>query len=341
MNLHYLPILALALLTAAHAAEWRTGAPLPVPIGGHAAGVSAGRILLAGGTTWQNGKKYWLRDVRAYDPKLDRWERVGMLPGPIGDPASIDGGNALYLIGGSDGAHASTHCYRLRLAAPTQGATGSPAPRALATDRLPDLPDLSVYAAGGRIGSSLYVMGGGSDPNDLGTATNALLALDLTHLDRGWQGLPPLPGPARLIHTAAPAGRFLYVFGGCFIDDKKVVRNLADAYRYDTHAHQWERLPDMPVANRGLTALATDSRHVLLFGGFTATEEECAGQGDAFGFTDQVLSYDTIARTYTPLVTLPTPTCSATPVLLAGNIYLLGGEPVKRQRGNWVWIRPS
>lgn len=306
---------------------WRGAAPMPLPCGGHGVGFLGGRVISAGGTTWQEGTKLWLSDVYAYDPAQDHWSRVGALPEPVGYAVAASEDDTLYLLGGADGTTTSCHCWRLRLVA-----------GGVVADRLPDLPEPRVFAAGARVGRVLYVAGGASDVNNLGTATAGLFALDLDRLQEGWRTLAPFPGAPRATHAAAAVGDSLVIFGGCHLDDKGAVRNLADAYRYDPRAATWERLADMPAANRALTALDISDHEVGLFGGFTATEEECAGKGDAFGFTAEVIRYDARARTYCPAGALPTPIADAKPAHSAGELFLLGGEPAKRQRASNVLI---
>jgi N-acetylneuraminic acid mutarotase len=332
MTCHHLTWLCLAVLVvgsvaAADGLAWRTGAPMPIATGGHCAALVDGQVLVAGGNTWQHGQKRWLREVFAYDVAADHWREVGALPEPVGDATGIAGVDALYVIGGSDATTATKRCLRLRL---HDGA--------LLVDHLPDLPEPRVYAAGARVGSCLYVIGGATDPAKLGTATATVFALDLDQPASGWQTLAPLPGPARVVFTAAGCGGEVCVFGGCRLDDQGVVRNLADAYRYDPRTAQWQRLPDAPAANRAWTAVGDGGGHVLLCGGFTATEEACAGKGNDFGFTADVLRFDPAAGTYTLAGKLPVPTACAVPVRAGQEVLLLGGEPVKKQRGDWVWI---
>lgn len=306
---------------------WRSGTALPVPCGGHAVAVLDGRVLSAGGTTWQEGQKRWLSEVNAYDPVQNRWHRLGVLPEPVGYAVAVGDGTALYLLGGASGTTTLRHCWRVRST-----------PQGLAVDPLPDLPEPRVFAAGGRIGRTLYLVGGASDVSNLGTATASLFTLDLNRIQDGWRPLAPLPGFPRATHAAVTAGNSLFLFGGCHLDDKGVLRNLADAYRYDPQAATWERLPDMPAANRALTALDISDHEVALFGGFTATEEECAGKGDAFGFTADVIHYDATARTYYLAGKLPTPIADAKPARCGEELFLLGGEPAKRQRAGSVLV---
>ena len=262
---------ALTITGAALAAEggltWRNGAPMPTPVGGHCVAGIGHQILCAGGNTWHGGKKYWLREVTLYDVPTNRWQAVGRLPEPLGDAVGIGTGDSLCVIGGSDKTTASDRCYQLRLRSGR-----------LLVERLPNLPEPRVYAAGGRIGSTLYLVGGSNDPAKLDNATTTLFALDLKKPEAGWQTLAPLPGPARVVFAGASSGGKLYVFGGCFTDDQKVVRNLADAYCYSPRTKAWERLPDAPASNRGWCASADRTGGLLLCGGFTATEEECAGR---------------------------------------------------------------
>ena len=49
-------------------------APMPLPRGGCAVGVLDGRMILAGGTYWSEGRKIWSDRVDFFDPVANRWE---------------------------------------------------------------------------------------------------------------------------------------------------------------------------------------------------------------------------------------------------------------------------
>jgi len=323
----HLPVLALSLLAVAGDLDWREGPPMPVALGNHAAAVVDGQVLVAGGTTWRDGRKLWLSDVWASDLKAGNWRRLGDLPEPVGGAATIAAGNALYVIGGSDGVGGSCRCWRLRL---EDGG--------LSVRRLPDLPEPRVYAAGARVGRYLCVVGGCTDTAALDTAARTLFALNLMQPDQGWQELARIPGPARVIHAAAGDLRSLYVFGGCHLDDAGKVRNLADAWCYQMDRSRWARLPDLPAACRGLTALGLGHRGVLLIGGYTATVEEAEGQAPDFGFSADVLRYDPGGEVYRELGRLPRATACVAAVRVGGEVAVLGGEPAMRQRADRVWL---
>lgn len=299
---------------------------MPVAVAGHAAAPVQAQILVAGGTTWENGEKLWLRQVWTYDAKADRWEERGMLPRPTAYAVGIAGDNLLYLVGGSDGQRALRECYGLRI---ERGH--------LRFETLPSLPEGRVYAAGARIGRWLYVVGGTRHPDRLEEATSTLLALNLERIEGGWQTLAPLPGPARFNCAAASCGGALYVFGGAYLARPGTVENLSDAWCFDPKAKRWEHLPKAPFAARGWTAIAGDAHTLLLFGGYTASAKESEGKPDHFGFTDRILRYHTVQRTYDEVGRLPCPTIGAVPALLEGTLFLFGGEPAKRQRGAWTW----
>ncbi len=334
------PVALSGLLAVGPAFRWTAGTPMPMPLGGHAAALVDGLVLVAGGTTWQNGQKRWLREVRTYDPAAGRWQLVGELPEPVAYAVRIGARGSLYLLGGSDGRRGSAGCSRLRL---SHGR--------LSTERLPDLPAPRVYAAGDAVGDHLYVVGGCPDPDHLEGATATLFALDLNHPDSGWRVLAPLPGRPRVVFAAAACAGGLCVFGGCHLDEQGAVANLADAYRYLPESGRWERLPDLPQANRGLTAIGASAGQdprdqpaggriprVLLFGGFTATAAECQGKGDDFGFVARILRIEPASGAYQEFGELPRATCDAVPVRVGQRVLLFGGEPAKRQRGDWVWI---
>ena len=93
-------VVATAVLAAADGPGWRNDRPMPVPVGGHRVALLGDRVLSAGGTTWQRGRKRWLRDVWAYAPADDTRTAVGSLPEPVGDGVGIGDGGALYVLGG-------------------------------------------------------------------------------------------------------------------------------------------------------------------------------------------------------------------------------------------------
>jgi N-acetylneuraminic acid mutarotase len=100
----------------------------------------------------------------------------------------------------------------------------------------------------------------------------------------------------------------------------KVV-NHAGAYRYDPATNRWKTIRKLPVANRGLTALAVDDRSIYLFGGYTDSR-----------FTSEVISYDIEKDSYHQLPSMPLGAASIEFVRNGRTVYGAGGEDRMRSR---------
>src|ERR671918_165729 len=73
--------------------SWDRGPDLPLPRNGYYAAWYNDGLLIAGGTYWKNGRKYWTEEVSFYDPAIDTWVKWEPLPRPLayGGMAQIDG----------------------------------------------------------------------------------------------------------------------------------------------------------------------------------------------------------------------------------------------------------
>jgi N-acetylneuraminic acid mutarotase len=107
-------------------------------------------------------------------------------------------------------------------------------------------------------------MGGGTDNNDLTTATNQAWSYDPK---KGrWKKLADVPGPPRLVHAAGVLNKKIFIFGGLTKKAGEPYSNLADAYSFDTKTGKWNTIKSLPEAARAFSATST-GRHVYLFGG--------------------------------------------------------------------------
>ncbi|MEO6246305.1 MAG: hypothetical protein ABIQ12_12800 [Opitutaceae bacterium] len=231
---------------------WRERAPLPLPRAGCATGVVAGRILVAGGTYWRDGKKFWSERTDAFDPLTNRWYSVAPLPQPRGDAAALAHAGALYVFGGgADGAAESSAWIFQHDSWHALLAMKLPAPRRSA----------AIVAFGG----AMYLLGGLSGTGtDFASATPTLWAAKPGH---AWEARAPMPGPVRFgAAVGALAGRIVVV-GGC-TPEKGSVRNLDEIFAYDPAADAWSALGRLPVPVRGACGLVAEGRF-LLIGGYT------------------------------------------------------------------------
>lgn len=306
--------------------SWKAGPPMPVPSGGHAAGVFGGELFVIGGTNWRGGEKFWLDDIQRYGSGRRLWSPAGRLPVSIAYAASASDGERLYLCGGSDGERDLRTCLALSLMETR-----------LRCRPVAPLPEPRVYAGGAICNGVLYVVAGAADHADLSTTTGSLFAADLKGVRLRWRELPPLPAGRFIPAVTSAAGR-LYVFGGGRLNAKGEVENLADAWAYDPEAEGWAQLPDLPQAARGIDAVAASDDLVLLFGGYTATAAQARAKGPAFGFSNRVIAFRPAEGGFKPMGQMPYAAIGTAPALADGRIYLTGGEDRMRHRTNTLAI---
>lgn len=271
------------------------------------AGVDHGKIVIAGGTNWQNGKKNWLKAVHVFDPMALVWKKEADLSAPLAYGISGLALKTLVFAGGYTGEKGSTEQLWV-----TEG------------NRMvkPGFPSgqKSTLAAGGVISGRVILCGGSSDPASLSQASRETWALDSSgRLER----LADYPGPGIITAASATAQNQLFVFGGATWDEKNLtVMNLDIAHAFQMAGNQWKPLRSLPYAVRGLTGVALDERTIYLAGGY---------KNDAEGFTDEAWFYDIALDTYLPAPSLPYKAMVSL-VVCEGYLYCLGGEDKKQSR---------
>jgi len=213
----------------------------------------------------------------------------------------------------------------------------------LQVEELPGLPVPLELAAGGVLGDTLYVLGGGGPTAAPGGADRGF-ALDLAVAPeaRRWVELPwPEGAPGRRIAVAAVVGAKLYLFGGASPTPAGRAppgsRFLRDAYAY-APGFGWQRLADPPrglAGAAGPAMLLADGR-LAIWGGLDAPWAELRATMRAFeaGF----LVYDPATDRWGqvpagPPEALRLPSrLNAVTVPWAGGYAILGGETAARMR---------
>lgn len=351
---------AATLSSAEVVVQWREGTPLPLPKGGAAVGWAEGRLILAGGTWWENVPdsratpakgslpvKRWSATVHAYDPTSDTWSTLPDLPHPVGYGVGAVVGGTFYVLGGANEQQSFTDCFRLvrkgEKLTPVEelereeagGSSASPGVRYV-WQTIPSLPEPRVFAGAGAIGDTLYLVGGARDPNDLSAVSNSLWSIQPAQPHGGWQTLPPLPGPPRGGAATVVCANHLFVFGGFYLNPQGQIENLADAYLYSPGLRKWQRLSTAPAAVRGWGAVALQNRFILLCGGYATVGFSTTGPME--DFIPDVLVYDVRTNRYTYSTPLPHAVMDAPPVGVGNTIYLAGGEDRPRHRAPWTII---
>ena len=67
-------------MTPLNLQSWSQRARLALPRAGCAAGVLAHKLIVAGGTYWLDGKKFWDVRVDAFDARANHWVALAPLP---------------------------------------------------------------------------------------------------------------------------------------------------------------------------------------------------------------------------------------------------------------------
>lgn len=338
---------------------WVEVAPLPTPRSHVEPGtfIRHGRIVLAGGRDVSRGE--WnLNDIIEYDPEMNTWLRLGILPKPLLAPAAAAAEDGRLFVG--------TGAQRGNGAKTDEAWSGAPS---MGWQSGPTLPASFGEVAGGVIQGRLYLLGDGHPGMvalNLGTDTweeprrFALRPFDghhhaaeviagklyllgglggakgvMSHVQtydpvrNEWRLGPEMPFAAGSSASAVIDGQ-VFVAGGV-----SGTATTANAARLDVATGAWTMIAPMPLP-RNHAASATDGKRFFVFGG------RGPGSGDtnvvANGF-DDVQIYDPATNTWT--VSGSSPSAPARlpqarggmgkAVYLRGKFYVIGGETVDGQ----------
>ncbi len=348
--------------------QWRLGPDYPMGIQDSAVGVLHGKVVSAGGFTrypldilskypdaFGGEQSGFTKLTFVFDPENEDagWQRIADMPGPPrqgGAVAVVD--DAMYVMGGTNYDRPFTYrdTYRLELR------RGKWVWRRLRSCRLP----WPVYGASDStavIGKKIYLFGvadffqaPGADGCDFHSeagrdgspVSRALLVLDTTNLDAGWQRLADCPGSPQFDAGVAAARGKVYRLGGIYAPlnpgDGLNYYNAVDSWVYDPARDAWSRLRDMPHGSNR-RALTYDDRYIILLAGYkyaetwnldgtrtqVYTEAEKALEFKDF-FEDTVLVYDTRTGKLGTGDHLIEQTSIPSAAIAGDTIYCLGGE---------------
>lgn len=276
---------------------WKELAPPPLPRAGCAVGVVGGELVVAGGTYWREGRKFWSERVDTFDPVANLWTARASLPRPHGDVAALEHAGALFVFGGGAEGAATSDVWTLR-----DNIWTAPANLALPA------PRRSSGAA--VVGGTFYLLGGLSGTgSEFSLATSTVWA---AKPDGRWESRAPMPGPARFNLSVGVVGERIVVAGGC-AEERGAIRNLDEVIAYDPSADVWTMLGRLPFASRAGCGLA-DADGLLIFGGYTDKFE--AG----------ILRYDVPSGTTETVGRLPTGLAGAYFLRIGSQILGVTGE---------------
>lgn len=306
LGLLFIAVTVLSSSASAQQLVWKELAVLPRPVAGYMAGVRRGKLLIVGGSYWENKQKHWSELVQAFDPRANAWRNETPLPAPRSDAASASLNGELYIFGGGSGTDVRKDALVFH------GGKWNEIPAA-------ELPEPRLYATAISTRGYIYLLGGMPRAGDYKTVSNTFWRWRPGA--KNWEVLPPLPGPGRISHAMAEIRGSIYVFGGATTGPQDVA-NLKDAYRFDLATRKWTRLPDLTVANRSWWAVSLGDR-ALLLAGYTND------------FAREVYWY-TSGHNLQPAGTLPHELADIKFFRIADLVVGAGGEAGPGVRGQWT-----
>lgn len=314
-------IRGVAVCGAEPEASWQALPSLPVSNGGFAAGILNGQLVTIGGTTWSNGVKHWLGEVRYFSIETRQWHQASPLSAPVAYAAYGSNDRGLYWLGGSDGENTSDVLWHATSASSIQlvAHTGRPV----------------AYAGAAVDDEALYVVAGAQNASDLSTLNGQFLRVDL---ESGQvETLPDYPAGGVMLPAVVRCGDQIFVFGGASYDPvgRRVV-NSADAYAYSIKQKTWRKLAPLPHARRGIVACRLDDETILLGGGYGSIADQSEE-----GFASDAMLYRVREDRYVPAADLPYAAMGQAFLNDQGMLYILGGEDRPGQRSSAFYQRPA
>jgi len=282
--------------------NWTSLPDAPLPRAGSSVGVVGPQLIVAGGTYWVDGVKYWTNQADAFDVNQRAWSRLPPLPALRGDMAAIVHGGRFLLIGGG------TQDAAMDTVVGWENGAWTERPEL----RLPE-PRRSAMAAA--IGDEIFLLGGLTGKGtDFHTATATLWS---ARPGQPWRVRAPLPAPARFGAAMGTLGGRLIVAGGC-APENGAVRNLDDILAFDPAGDRWESIGRLPMPLRGAWGLVARDR-LLVLGGYASE------------FRREILAVDARGGV-TPAGMLPVALADARFASHGDNLYGVTGEDGVKRR---------
>jgi len=250
--------------------EWRSAAPLPLPLANAAVTVASSQIVIAGGTTTGSATELAISDLLlVYSPADDSWREWGRLPGALAGVSLVLAGDALYLLGGWDGQAMRDEVWRISAQI---GQDVAPTDWELVTR----LPGGQAFAGAVVAGDDIFVAGGYDGRRELSRA------LAYNGASESWRDLPPLSTPRGGI-TLLYDGLAIFAVGGGWTLPVDTIE------RFDPATGLWSNSP-APISGswRHLGGAATSLGQLYLMGGWSGS------------YLDVHLRYQSSFRTFFP-----------------------------------------
>ncbi len=296
-------------------------------MGGEQEGVliAAGGANFPNGLPWEGGSKVWSDAIYYLDG--GQWNRATTkLPKPLAYGASVVLPEGILLVGGENAQGSTDQVLLLQIDTERKSVT---------LTEYPDLPEPLAYSSAVLDNGYVYVVGG----KNTNATTNSFYRLSLD--TKSWERLSDFPGEPRALHVAAiqdtQHSRKLFVIGGRNQETGKKSVPLTAFLAYDLQQGSWSKVGEVKINNTplvlmGAYARAMGSMHILVYGGsdeilFNRLEnmalEMQMEKNDSLlkkmvqerddilnnhpGFSNKVLSYNTITGKWFVYDSLPRP----------------------------------
>lgn len=223
---------------------------MPLPRAGCAVGALHGRVYVAGGTYWEDGRKFWCDRTDSFDPVHNTWSAHPPVPRMAGDAAGVAAEGKFAVIGGGAAGIGSAEVWAF------DGKSWSPWPVLPAPRRscAAVLHDGTVFVLGGLAGNG----------TEFHTATGTVWR---ARPGEAWTECAPLPDPVRFNLAVGSIAGQLVAAGGC-APAAGGVSNRDEILTYDARADRWSVAGRLPFACRG-SAGVVDGNRLLIVGGYT------------------------------------------------------------------------
>ena len=314
---------------------WKRQADLPDPIGwkGMYAGVSEGRVLLAGGSNFPisphaGGRKVLSRQILVrpiHAAAEEEWiiAKETLADGQAeGAAVSVDAG--MVMLGGVGEGGPVANVFLLRWDASLG---------AVQTRALPPLPVPCASPAAVHWGGRIFVAGGEKE----GRGLDRFWSLDVAAALAGeptanWKALPSWPGPPRFgaVLTVLEVNGYENIFllgGRVKAAGAAPADYLNDVHRYDPIAGQWISLLPMPHRAVLSGSIRLGASHLAILGGSDGHDlHRIAELGEKYRLPDRIMIYDANTDRWIAGGKMPLGVVAAAVVNLGQDWLLAGGE---------------
>lgn len=226
--------------------RWKRLRSMPVGANHPTAAAYRGRLYVHGGYTARRDLSSATKRLYVYEPRRDRWSRLGDSRVPRAAHALGVVAGKLYAAGGANetGPLSSTEIYDF-----SRGRWS----------RAPSLEGpRRDHTTGVASGGYFYVLAGREG------ARNYTVAERYDPRKRRWEQLPPMRRARGGIASAALSGGRVVVFGG---EDFGTGKTIPEVELYNPATGRWRSLPDMRTPRHGLGGVSRGNRVYAIQGG--------------------------------------------------------------------------